>query len=448
MLQDLQGNILKGHGRHHTENLFLRFDRASAEDARAFLRALAPSITSAHEQLQDAQAFSRARANPAVGNVSDAKIFVAVVLSAAGYRALGVEDSRIPQDRAFRAGQKSRAAGLGDPQVDTWEQPFREEIHAMVLLAGPSESAVRTHRARLMSRTPATVTIVHIEPGRALHNAVGNGIEHFGYVDGRSQPIFLNEDIAKEPGRAKWDPAFPLKQVLVPCPGGPPETAFGSYFVFRKLEQDVKGFKEREEQLADALGLTGEDRERAGAMAVGRFEDGTPVVLQATDGAPSLPSVINDFNYRDDPSGSRCPFHSHIRKTNPRGESGPPTERDHIMARRGIPYGERDAERDAGGRITRFNDAPSGGVGLLFMAYQSDIAQQFEFTQRAWSNNPSFVKPGTGLDPLTGQGPAADQSWPERWGEAGRRPFSFSGFVSMRGGEYFFAPCISFFRSI
>jgi hypothetical protein len=42
--------------------------------------------------------------------------------------------------------------------------------------------------------------------------------------------------------------------------------------VFRKLEQNVRRFKQVEEDPADALELTGDDRERAGAMIVGRFE--------------------------------------------------------------------------------------------------------------------------------------------------------------------------------
>jgi len=53
--------------------------------------------------------------------------------------------------------------------------------------------------------------------------------------------------------------------------------------VFRKLEQNVWGFKKREEELAHDLGLKEEEEERAGALIVGRFEDGTPVTLSATE---------------------------------------------------------------------------------------------------------------------------------------------------------------------
>lgn len=447
MLKDLQGNILKGHGRSHTENIFLRFDRDRMDDSRAFLRGLAPSVTSAIEQLQDAQRLSDVTTAPLTVSSIENKLFVTIVLSAAGYRALGVQDQQIPSDEEFRAGQKSSATGLADPAPNTWEPLFRQELHALLLIAGPSESAVRARREEIVRGKPDAVALVGIEIGLAMHNTRKHGIEHFGYVDGRSQPLFLTEDIAKESSTDNWSPAFPLKQVLVPCPGGSQESGFGSYFVFRKLEQNVQGFHERLEELATRLGLVGQDRKRAGAMAVGRFEDGTPLVLRSTGAAADGPTP-NDFNFLGDPSGSKCPFHSHIRKTNPRGESGPPSERDHIMARRGIPYGKRDAELDDEGRIIRFNDEPSRGVGLLFMAYQANISEQFEFTQRFWSNNPNFLKPNTGLDPLTGQGPSTDQEWPLEWGDEQTRSFSLSGFVSMRGGEYFFAPCITFFNRL
>ena len=107
------------------------------------------------------------------------------------------------------------------------------------------------------------------QDGLGLHNDNREGIEHFGYVDGRSQPLFLLEDIDAEEnatdGIANWDPAFPLEQVIVPDPAAPdPAVHFGSYFVYRKLEQNVRRFKRQEQKLADRL--FGADDERAGAM--------------------------------------------------------------------------------------------------------------------------------------------------------------------------------------
>jgi deferrochelatase/peroxidase EfeB len=77
-------------------------------------------------------------------------------------------------------------------------------------------------------------------------------------------------------------------------------------------EQNVRGFRDAERNVADELGIT---LKLAGAMAVGRFRDGTPVAVQAADGTRP---ITNDFNYDCDPAAQKCPLHAHIRKTNPR----------------------------------------------------------------------------------------------------------------------------------
>jgi len=78
----------------------------------------------------------------------------------------------------------------------------------------------------------------------------------------------LTSDVESESdGTTLWDPATGPAQVLVSDPFGGPD-ACGSYFVFRKLEQNVKAFKTREQDLATAMGLTGDARELAGALVV------------------------------------------------------------------------------------------------------------------------------------------------------------------------------------
>lgn len=261
----------------------------------------------------------------------------------------------------------------------------------------------------------------------------------------------MKEEIERETdsndGTTVWDPDFPLKQALVADTGGTANVSFGSYFVFRKLEQNVRDFKAREKEIAEILGLTGESAELAGAMMIGRFEDGTPVTLQRKDGNHN--PVSNNFNYESDTKGLKCPFHSHIRKSNPRGETKAADERDHLMPRRGVTYGNRIWENNVVNSKLDEDHFPVGGVGLLFMAYQSDIIKQFEFTQQSWVNNQNFSKPNTGLDPVIGQGePTILQKQPKEWGEEGKRSVDFHGFVSLKGGEYFFAPCISFLKSL
>lgn len=459
MLADLQGNILDGHGRKATLNLFVRF--TDPAQGLALVHDLAAHVTSAAKQLADAKAFRDT-------GVSGGP-FVGLLLSAAGYRALGVQAKMRPDGGAFDQGMAARRATLNDPAPAALEAPYRQPIHAMILIGGNPNSKgswkskeVAAKAKAIRTLIGARATIVVEEPGRAIFRDNGTdesgihkieGIEHFGYVDGRSQPLMLRELVTREADESDgihiWNPEFPIGQVLVPDPGAPAPakaTAFGSYFVFRKLEQDVAAFKERiERQLAQQTGLG----ELAGAMIVGRFEDGTPVVLQR-DGGGDNP-VMNNFNYDGDPDGLRCPAHAHIRKTNPRGETTKlgasiKDERSHIMARRGMTFGKRNRTVDP-------SDEPAGGVGLMFMAFHADLGRSFEFTQQAWANSPNFLKPGTGRDPIIGQRGAqagVPVKVPQAWGNRGAatNAVTFAEFVRFRGGEYFFAPALSTLASL
>ena len=199
--------------------------------------------------------------------------------------------------------------------------------------------------------------------------------------------------------------------------------------------------------------------ERAGASVVGRFENGTPVTLDGDEVplvAPSDDAVRNNFDYRDDKQGLKCPYAGHIRKSNPRSDTdaGSAASKKRLMGRRGITYGTRTDDPNDG----RLDNKPSGGVGLLFMAYQASLEDQFEFTQISWVNNPKFAQPlvtpggATGIDPVIGQiapGDEVGQAYPLVWNaKLSAKPFDFHGFVTMRGGEYMFAPSVSFLKSL
>lgn len=463
LLQSLQGNILKGHGRDFTANIFFKLNPAKQVEARRALRQITSfHITSAHRQLLEAEQFK------ATGSGSTP--FVHLALSFKGYQALGLAASA-PSDPDFQAGMKASAslAALADPPINSWENAFQQEIHGVLIAAhdNRSEAAALTRSLEELIQEGGG-SVVHVQHGAALRNRAAVGIENFGYVDGRSQPLLLQEDIESEnahAGSSRWDPAFPLNAALIDDPGVADGVSFGSLFVFRKLEQDVRGFKKREQQIADVLELKGEARELAGALIVGRFEDGTPVTL-SDEARGEVPS--NDFNYTGD-AGKRCPFHAHIRKSNPRGSGGAEAEaaeRTHLMPRRGIPY--EDVKRNVhpeelpeAETLAEFNSdvaplLPTGGVGLLFMAYNREIAHQFKFTQQTWVNNTGFpLQPSGahGIDPVIGQGAAnpTDQKLPKQWDNpaAGTgNNVSFAGFVKMRGGEYFFSPSLTFLRNL
>lgn len=463
MLADLQGNILKGHGRHATLNLFLQLGDDPAL-ARLTVRRLGALTVSALDQLHAAETHKRTLAARLPAGATPT--FFTVMLTASGYQAL----DHVPAPNggaAFRDGMIGRADLLNDGAPD---DGWRQRIDVLVLIGDDPDADDAWQSARLDAAetmvaniiTPLGARVVLREPGRAIFKTVAGspvGIEHFGYVDGTSQPLFLQEQVDAEP-HAIWNPAFPPAQVLVSDPGSAGARGFGSFFVFRKLEQNVRQFKLDEKALGDDDEHLPKLGELAGAMLVGRFEDGTPVT-GADEEAGEVPTP-NDFDYREDMAGERCPFHAHIRKVNPRGDSerlgfgSVEDERSHIMARRGITYGRRDQVLDPAGEGPA---APTDDVGLLFMAYQRDIESQFEFTQQRWANNPAFA-PGiadpsviVGRDPIIGQRGDHDavplqvrRSWNDS--AATVTPTPFDQHVTFKGGGYFFAPARSTLLSL
>lgn len=400
VFERLQGGMLKGHGRDHTVQLFFRFT-GNAAQAKALMKALTAKVTSMTQQLADSAAFK-------AGETS--RPFCSLFLTAKGYKALGFSAAQLaaafpeppsqiqlPNQVKFADGMASHGPELGDPAPATWEPGYADAagkavLDGMVLLANDSLPALEFaawDAARIVTGGGAEVLVT--QAGLALFTKdKSQNVEHFGYVDGRSQPTYLQADRDREEhqfgGVSPWDPAEPVGRVLVPdalAPAADAGHSFGSFLVYRKLEQNVKGFKSKEQDVADALHLTGDAREVAGAYAVGRFEDGTPVAVRDRDGL-NLP-VPNNFVFSGpagaDPSGGKCPFHAHVRKVSPRGDSagGNPddaTERSHSITRRGITYGTRTVEPKDDPTIDQM---PTGDVGLLFMCFQASVDNQFAF---------------------------------------------------------------------
>jgi hypothetical protein len=110
------------------------------------------------------------------------------------------------------------------------------------------------------------------------------------------------------------------------------------------------------------------------------------------------------------------------------------------MLRRGIPFGPL------------YDDKPGEERGLLFLAYQTSFAEQFQSLNRDWINSPTAPELGSeGFDLLIGQDPGGGaRSAPVTDAQSGREATitSPSPFVVCTGGGFFFSPSVSFLRSI
>ncbi len=90
VLEELQGNIIIGHGRNHAVHFFLNFNNDKIDKAKDWLSKFANQyITSAWGQVVQANKYRE--------HGIDGGVFGHLALTAQGYRALGIPEEKIPQ---------------------------------------------------------------------------------------------------------------------------------------------------------------------------------------------------------------------------------------------------------------------------------------------------------------------------------------------------------------
>ena len=489
---DVQSNVIRSVNPDQAHYLFFRI--VDAARARRLIAALVdppPADPAAEGSLvaappDDRRFWSEARAHryDAEGNRRVAGTTWNIAFTWPGLDALGLDRNTLdsfPED--FRDGMAARAERLGDTgdsAPEHWDGWLGSRaVHGVLVVslqAAPAEAEAAGDDlpARLevgMARLPAGGTlagrpaiddlvddladsglrILHTEVGERIASPLDprHRIEHFGFRDGISQPFAGVElDAPRQPppggGTARpggsWDPVAKGELLL----GWPDEDGLmqarpahadlrlnGTYMVFRKLEQDVVGFRR---YLAEHGAATGRESLLAAQM-MGRWPDGTSLVKSPdgpTQGGDDR--AINDFRYgAEDPRGVACPLGSHVRRLNPRDSNNRDEARRHRIWRRSITYGDFLPYGAPGDGKSR---------GILFVAMCARLDQQFEFLQTRWINTGEFIgQAGIGRCPITGanRGDVEDS-----FAVAGRpAPYSHvPRFVTVRGGDYFFVPSL------
>lgn len=379
--------------------------------------------------------------------------------------------------------------------------------HVLVIVAAEDAASVDS-RVRTLKES---VDVVYEERGEVLVDGLDDvGREHFGFRDGISA-IAPRGRLSREPrhflsrryvdpddhralGFAKpgqplvWPGQFvfgyprhrdaePATEPGPDADGGYPWMADGSFLVFRRLRQDVAEFQAfLAEESARIPGMT---PDRLAAMLVGRWPNGTALAVDSEqpEHAPMADRLrVNHFAYGNDAapirvcadpfvateeavrepdelrevpgapadlSGDRCPTFAHVRKVNPRDrvtdQGGPAITLRSQVLRRGITFGSRFDNR---------KPQDNGQRGLLFLAYQTSIEQQFELLSRKWMNRPNAPEPSSGHDLLVGQ-ERGKRTATLRPPEAGPVEISTERvWIVPTGGGYFFSPSVSALKAI
>jgi Dyp-type peroxidase family len=431
-------------------------------------------------------------------------------------------------DAVFRSGLDEAASqAIGDNakqgapgERSTWLIGSPTTVPDMLIIAGsdrpePLDEAVRSLCDSLVD---VRCSILKVDIGRDLSFfstsdvKYPSGHEHFGFKDGISQPGVrgrISDDPADwltprpaskpgpsteieygEPGQALiWPGEFVfgyVKQSLgaarlsvngrrvgpAPPSAADPNAVVpwwgvnGSFLVYRRLQQNVTGFRAFTASAAARasvdLGHT-VSAQRLASLLVGRWPSGAPVELTPNADDTQLgadDNRNNDFDLSNDDNGSICPLVAHIRKVNPRNvgtdQGAPSRTLVRRLLRRGIPYGPPLPEGAA---------ADGQDRGLLFLSYQTDIQEQFMFLASTWTNaanapvaavnQPSPGQTvGDGYDMIIGQAPTEDRvrfcvlhdgSQSSRLTTA---ETPTKEWVVATGGAFFFSPSISAIRSI
>ncbi|MCG2592198.1 Dyp-type peroxidase [Ramlibacter sp. XY19] len=389
------------------------------------------------------------------GAVPASGIGYLIAFTYAGLKKLGIAQERLnamPQE--FIDGMEARAALLGDVRgnhPDRWTRPLRYEqeasgqrvdmkaVHVFVLLrlADETDTTSGLH-PRLQGAVKALeegtgLKVLSVQPTRSYRSKPSEPVaNHFGFADGLSQPeVQLAGQPAAKP--VANNDVVSAGELLLghrndrgdePGKGFDPLLMDGSFLVVRKLRQRVDNFDKAMEK------LTPEQRAVVPDKMMGRKRNGDPLVQ-----LPAGSTGPNDYNYEQPAASDGCPFHSHVRRANPRdGRAYTPR-----ILRRGMSYGPMSATERSTDR------------GIVFMAYCARIAEQFEAIQRWVAGGNSSGVGSAQADPFLRVPQVGEKTtfrYLDEQGGVVRVQFDDQPLVQLQWGVYLFVPSLAALRSL
>jgi deferrochelatase/peroxidase EfeB len=370
------------------------------------------------------------------------RIATNIAFTVEGLRAAGLSDNEVRElPEEFVQGMERRAGLLGDLRINhprRWRLPalnWNEGVNArdigeddpqpridlsavhavvQVRMQAPKSVSGMTPRAQLMAAMEKLVAAhcdvkpLSLQWTQRQRNAAGEFEEHFGFIDSNSDPVLskskagvlfpnqihLGEILCGYPNLAdKWTPLTDAPERVQAL------LQDGSFLVIRKLRQDIAALEKSlsnavTETAAAGHTLTSDELKARmmGRWPGGNAKAGEPLVDPKPNG--------NDFHFDNDPHGARCPFHAHIRRANPRNTDPAEGSRPPRIVRRGMSYGaplNRKADD-----VQSLKEGLDQERGLIFMAYNASIGEQFEVVQRWLSGGNSSASYSGQSDPLSG----------------------------------------------
>lgn len=361
-----------------------------------------------------------------------------------GLKNLGLPQASLDSfPEAFREGMSARAAQLYDVGVNdpkNWEDIFRSghvDVAAAVVAATKEGWQEKLSQLRQqIEKLDATETIYYHDFGadEKVKNVFGfrDGISNpevegsgIDVPDGFDKPIKPGEFILGYPGESGVIKPFPQPDIL---------GKNGSFLIFRKYQSQVAAFN----QFISDHTATPEEGELLAAKMVGRWRSGAPLVLSPEKDDKVLggnEDKNNDFSYKDDDHGKKCPFGAHIRRMNPRDTRGVILEdvRLHRIIRKSVTFGDivpPDVTKDDGKER-----------GQYFIGISANAMGTLEFLQKQWANDGNSQNLGEEKDPMIGV--QEDGLFSQPGEPIVQRYRGLQTFNIVKGGEYCFLPSLS-----
>ncbi|KAJ5471258.1 hypothetical protein N7530_008615 [Penicillium desertorum] len=413
---------------------FVFFRITNVQEFKKGLPTMADFITTAHTALKNRNDIYKKKAEGTLQGIIHL-VSINIAFSANGLATLGAEKFN---DDIFNGGQFKDMTAPSEGETDKdhqgldlqqdWANEFKPSsggVDGVLTVAGDSLPSINKMIRKTfdwvfnVGNDKQSVEVVYTKDGQVFDNH----IEHFGWVDGISQPIIKGLDdpskIKDNRGMTPIDPGV----IFVGHEGDeskhPKWAKDGSFMVFRIYEQLVPEFyhwcarncsiaaEETRKAIEEGKDVQWSDKayDQMGApMELHPLSDPnwTKNKRQFEESALKTLNNTDSFNYKPTDQ-TKCPYASHMRKTGPRDDY--PGYTKHVMMRRGIPYGPlcSDDER-AGGSIQHER-------GLLFVSYQSSIENGFVTQQKRWANasdGPTDMAKhcggaSQGIDPIIGQ---------------------------------------------